>query len=126
MLNEMDGFESGEGVLVIAATNSYSSLDAALIRPGRFDLKFNISNPDINTRIKLIELYTKNKVLDKSIDKSRLAESFENLSCSAIETILNEASMNAKLNNREIIIGEDIVIASKKTKCNINIRKLIG
>ncbi len=126
MLNEMDGFESGEGVLVIAATNSYSSLDSALIRPGRFDLKFNISNPDINTRIKLIELYTKNKVLDKSIDKSRLAESFENLSCSAIETILNEASMNAKLNNREIIIGEDIVIASKKTKCNINIRKLIG
>lgn len=126
MLNEMDGFESGEGILVIAATNSYSSLDSALIRPGRFDLKFTIGNPDFNTRLKLIELYTKNKTLDNNINKTRLSESFENLSCSAIETILNEASMNAKLNSREIITGEDIVIASKKTKCNINMRKLIG
>lgn len=126
MLNEMDGFESGEGVLVIAATNSYSSLDSALIRPGRFDLKFTIGNPDINTRIQLIDIYTKNKVLDSNIDKKRLANACENLSCSAIETILNEASMNAKLNNRDIITGEDIVIAAQKTKSSINIRKLIG
>lgn len=126
MLNEMDGFTEGEGVLVIAATNSYSSLDTALIRPGRFDLKFTIENPDINTRIQLIEIYTKNKKLDTNIDKKRLADACENLSCSAIETILNEAAMNAKLNNREIITGEDIIIASKKTRCNINLRKLIG
>lgn len=126
MLNEMDGFESGEGILVIAATNSYSSLDSALIRPGRFDLKFTISNPDYNTRQKLIEIYTKNKSLDSNIDKNRLAESLENLSCSAIETILNEALMNAKLCNREVITGEDIIIAAKKTKCTINMRKLIG
>lgn len=126
MLNEMDGFNTEEGILVIAATNSYSSLDSALIRPGRFDLKFTIPNPDINTRLKLIEIYTKNKILDDKIERTRLAESFENLSCSAIETILNEASMNAKLCNRDIITGEDILIASKKTRCSINMRKLIG
>lgn len=126
MLNEMDGFTEGEGVLVIAATNSYSSLDAALIRPGRFDLKFTIGNPDVETRIQLIEIYTKNKKLDSNIDKKRLADACENLSCSAIETILNEASMNSKMNNREVITGEDIIIASKKTRCNINLRKLIG
>ena len=61
MLNEMDGFTTLSGILVIAATNSYSSLDPALIRPGRFDLKYNIPNPDYNTRLKLIEIYTKNK-----------------------------------------------------------------
>lgn len=125
MLNEMDGFEPGEGVLVIAATNSYSSLDAALIRPGRFDLKFTIGNPDFNTRMKLIEIYTKNKRLDKNIPSSKLADVFDELSCSAIETILNEASMTATLSSREIIAIEDIIVAAKKTKCNINLKKLI-
>ncbi len=125
MLNEMDGFEQGNGILVIAATNSYDSLDSALIRPGRFDLKFTIGNPDFNTRIKLIEIYTKNKVLEEYLTATKLAETFENLSCSAIETILNEASMTAKLANRGTIAVEDIIIAVKKTKCNANLRKLM-
>ena len=124
MLNEMDGFESGNGVLVIAATNSYNSLDPALIRPGRFDLKYNIPNPDYNTRIKLIEIYTKNKKLAQDLDKKKMAESFENLSCSAIEAILNEASMISILENNENITIENIIVAAKKTNCNINLRKL--
>lgn len=124
MLNEMDGFESGNGVLVIAATNSYNSLDSALIRPGRFDLKYNISNPDYNTRIKLIEIYTKNKKLAQDLDKKKMAESFENLSCSAIETILNEASMISILENSENITIENIIVSAKKTNCNINLKKL--
>lgn len=125
MLNEMDGFTTTSGILVIAATNSYSSLDPALIRPGRFDLKYNISNPDYNTRLKLIEIYTKNKKLADSIDKLKLADSFENLSCSAIESILNEASMIASLQNNETIIIENIIVASQKTNCKINLRKLM-
>lgn len=124
MLNEMDGFNTDDGILVIAATNSYNSLDAALIRPGRFDLKYNIPNPDQETRLKLIELYTKKKVLSEDIDKKNLAESFENLSCSAIETILNEASMISILENNEKITLDNIISAGKKTNCNINLRKL--
>ena len=124
MLNEMDGFTTSDGVLVIAATNSYSSLDAALIRPGRFDLKYNIPNPDQNTRLKLIDIYTKGKVLSEEIDKVKLAESFENLSSSAIEAILNEASMITILENKDKIMLDDIILASKKTNCNINLRKL--
>lgn len=123
MLNEMDGFNSEDGILVIAATNSYGSLDPALIRPGRFDLKYNISNPDFNTRVRLIEIYTKNKILSEEINKEKLAESFENLSCSAIETILNEASMMAILEEHDKITLENIISASKKTNCNINLRK---
>ena len=124
MLNEMDGFETTEGIIVIAATNSYSSLDPALIRPGRFDLKYNITNPDYNTRIKLIDLYTKSKTLSENLDKKKMAEAFENLSCSAIETILNEASMISILNNNDKITVENIIVAAKKTNCNINLKKL--
>ena len=124
MLNEMDGFESGDGILVIAATNSYASLDPALIRPGRFDLKFNIPNPDTETRLKLIEMYTAKKKLSDEIDKNKLADAFDNLSCSAIETILNEVSMIAITESRPSILIDDIIIAGRKTNCNINIKKL--
>lgn len=124
MLNEMDGFNSEDGILVIAATNSYSSLDPALIRPGRFDLKYNISNPDYNTRIKLIELYTKKKVLNEKLEVKKMADAFDNLSSAAIETIINEASMLSILENKEEITVEHIIVAARKTNCNINLRKL--
>jgi cell division protease FtsH len=93
MLNEMDGFENEDGVLVIAATNSYASLDPALVRPGRFDLKYTIPNPDQATRVKLISLYTKGKRLSDDIRIENLANIFSGLSCSAIETVLNEAAV---------------------------------
>ena len=124
MLNEMDGFEAQDGILVIAATNSYNSLDPALIRPGRFDLRYNIPNPDFETRMKLIDLYTTKKKLAEDINKEKLAESFETLSCSGVETILNEAAMEAILEKRDTISMENIINAAKKTNCNINLRKL--
>ena len=124
MLNEMDGFETGEGILVIGATNSIRSLDPALIRPGRFDLKYNVPNPDFETRVKLIDLYTKNKKLSEKINKQKLADSLENLSCSSIETLLNEASLEAISENKETISIENIINASKKTNCRINLDKI--
>lgn len=124
MLNEMDGFDSQDGILVIAATNSYASLDPALIRPGRFDLKYNIPNPDYNTRIKLVELYTKKKTLSENLEIKKMADSFDNLSSAAIEAIINEASMLAILDNKKEITVENIIVAARKTNCNINLRKL--
>lgn len=121
MLNEMDGFESKDGILVIGATNSINSLDPALIRPGRFDLKYNVPNPDLETRLKLIDLYTKNKKLSEKIDKRKLAESLDKLSCSSIETLLNEATLEAMGENSETISIENIINASKKTNCRINL-----
>jgi len=121
MLNEMDGFANEEGVLVIAATNSYTSLDPALIRPGRFDKKFKVGNPDNKTILELIDMYTKNKGLDTSVNKEILSKCFEKLSCAAIETVLNEAAMQAEVLNKEKITIEDIIVAGKKTN-TVNIQ----
>lgn len=84
-------------------------------------MKFNISNPDLNTRIKLIELYTKKKSLEENINVEKLAKAFENLSCSAIETILNEASMLAIIENKGKITLDNIKNAARKTNCNVKI-----
>lgn len=114
MLNEMDGFEGGNGVLVIAATNSYSSLDAALIRPGRFDLKYTVGNPDQKTRIQLVEMYTRGKRMAEGLEIEKLAGSFEGMSCSGIETVLNEASVTSMVQGKNVIDMECIMEAKKK------------
>ena len=114
MLNEMDGFEGGNGVMVIAATNSYESLDPALIRPGRFDLKYTIGNPDFKTRVELVEMYSKGKTLTEELHAEKLAELFDGMSCSAIEAVLNEASVCAMVQKKECIDMECIQAARKK------------
>lgn len=114
MLNEMDGFTANNGLLVIAATNSFASLDPALVRPGRFDLKYHIGEPDYATRLKLVEIYTKNKKLGDDLDEATLAVSFDGLSCSAIEAVLNEACATAIQRNSEISV-QDVLDAAAKT-----------
>ena len=114
MLNEMDGFTANTGLLVIAATNSFASLDPALVRPGRFDLKYHIGEPDYATRLRLVEIYTKDKKLEEDLDGAALAASFDGLSCSAIEAVLNEASAIAVQHNSEISV-QDILDAALKT-----------
>ena len=123
MLNEMDGFENEDGVLVIGATNSYASLDGALIRPGRFDIKYNISNPDKQTIIDLINMYTSNKKLSEKINVESLARCFQGISCSAVETMCNEAALEAHRNGREVIELEDFITAGRKTNI-IKINKI--
>lgn len=114
MLNEMDGFTANNGLLVIAATNSFASLDPALVRPGRFDLKYHIGEPDYATRLRLVEIYTKDKKLEDGLDGAALAVSFDGLSCSAIEAVLNEASAIAVQHSSEISV-QDILDAAAKT-----------
>lgn len=121
MLNEMDGFMPNNGLLVIAATNSYASLDPALIRPGRFDLKYTIGNPDAPTRAKLIEIYTQGKKLSDEVDSRILVTAFDGLSCAAIETILNEAQAIAEQHGGAIMLSH-ILAAAQKAGCRINIK----
>lgn len=97
MLNEMDGFSSSDGILVVAATNSYRSLDPALVRPGRFDLKFTVDNPDAATRAQLVALYVAGRghSLAPDVTIAALVDAFAGLSSAAIETVLNGAAMIA-------------------------------
>ena len=121
MLNEMDGFLPNNGLMVIAATNSYASLDPALIRPGRFDLKYTIGNPDARTRAKLIEIYCKGKSISSDLDLQALAFAFDGLSCAAIETILNEAQAICQQHGGSITM-DHILAAAQKTGSKLNIR----
>ena len=122
MLNEMDGFVPYSGLLVIAATNSYASLDPALIRPGRFDLKYTIGNPDQKTRARLVEIYSKGKSLSAELTMDFLVGAFEGQSCAAIEAVLNEAQSICQMENSGEITTEILVAASQKTGTKLNIR----
>lgn len=108
LLNELDGFEASNGVLVIAATNSIKALDPALIRPGRFDSKLTVPYPDEAARAKLIEMYSRGKKRSSDCSTEALVRLFNGYSCAKIESILNGAALCARQNNREEIIMDDI------------------
>lgn len=123
MLNEMDGFSPSSGILVIGATNSYASLDPALIRAGRFDLKYHIGNPDAETRKELVRLYTAGKPMSSELTETKLADMFTNLSCAEIETVLNESASIALTAGGREITSEDIIEAAGKIGVKLTGRK---
>lgn len=108
LLNELDGFESADGVLVIAATNSVKALDPALIRPGRFDSKITVPYPDFEARKKLTQMYCKNKNPAAECAAEKLAQIFSDFSCAKIETVLNKASLIAEQNQKSEFSLEDV------------------
>lgn len=93
LLNQMDGFEQMDNVIVLAATNRASDLDDALVRPGRFDRQLVVNYPDKLTRVELFKLYTKEKKVSPDVDFERLATKTYGYSCSKIECIVNEATI---------------------------------
>ena len=122
LLNEMDGFSGGNGVLVVAATNSFQSLDPALIRPGRFDLKYTISNPDHKTRMELLKIYGKDKTFSSELTPEILSTVFDGLSSAAIESVLREAEEIRKAYNKEAITIECIIASAGKCREKLNIK----
>lgn len=114
LLNELDGFKDTEGVLVLAATNSISALDEALIRPGRFDARVKVPYPDEKNRTLLINMYTKNKKIDKNLSAESLSKKFNGFSCAKIESVLNEAGLICQQMGEAEITEEHINLAVKK------------
>ncbi|MCR4734478.1 MAG: AAA family ATPase [Treponema sp.] len=112
LLNELDGFEASNGVLVIAATNSIKALDPALIRPGRFDARVKVPYPDEKARIDLVQMYTRGKSPAAECSPQVLAKMFTGFSCSKIESVLNRAALIAGQNGREEFCLEDVRAAS--------------
>ena len=111
LLNELDGFEKTDGVLVIAATNSIKALDPALIRPGRFDAKLTVPYPDFEARKQLVQMYCKGKNPASECSPEKLAKMFENFSCAKIETVLNRASLIANQQGKTEFTLSDITKA---------------
>ncbi len=112
LLNELDGFEPASGVLVLAATNSIHALDEALIRPGRFDLKFSVPYPSTAEREKLVQKYSKSHTDECSAQL--LAKMFDGYSCAKIESVLNKAALIASQDNRTEFSLEDVKRAEKE------------
>ena len=111
LLNELDGFHQNSGVLVLAATNSISALDEALIRPGRFDARFFVPYPNTSEREELVKMYLKDKSYLDECTPEVLANMFEKCSCAKIESVLNRAALLAQQENRKSFSLNDVRIA---------------
>lgn len=114
LLNELDGFEQNNGILVVAATNSRSALDEALIRPGRFDAKYTVPFPDEKSREELVKMYSKNKTPSQDCSPLVLAKKFSGFSCAQIESVINRAAIIASQNGKNEYTMQDIQNAMKE------------
>ena len=108
LLVEMDGFESNEGIIVLAATNRADVLDPALLRPGRFDRQIYVNPPDVKGREGIIKIHAKNKPIDTDVDFKALARLTSGFTGADIENFLNEAAIMAARRNHATINMEDI------------------
>jgi cell division protease FtsH len=114
LLAEMDGFSPNDGVIVIAATNRRDVLDAALLRPGRFDRIVNVPLPDRSSRKDILNLYLKNKNIEGSINVDFLAELTGGFSGAQLKNLLNEAAINAARVGQSVITQQNIEDALEK------------
>lgn len=114
ILTEMDGFEEGASVIVIAATNRPDVLDKALLRPGRFDRRVHIDLPDMAARQQILEVHAKNKTFAKDADFGRIASKTVGFSGADIENVLNEAAIMAVKKRQKNITHEDLENAVEK------------
>jgi cell division protease FtsH len=114
ILVEMDGFEQGQNVIVLAATNRADVLDPALLRPGRFDRRVSIDLPDRKAREAILKVHFKDKPVSKDVDLDSLAAKTAGSSGADLANIANEAAILAARHNRKVIDNEDVVSAFEK------------
>ena len=115
MLVEMDGFSQNQGIIVMAATNRVDILDPAIMRPGRFDRKIVVSKPDVAARESILKLHAKNKRLADDVDLHRVAQTTAGYTGADLENLLNEAAIEAAMEDRQSISSKDVEEAFIKT-----------
>ena len=108
LLTEMDGFESNNGVIILAATNRLESLDPALTRPGRFDRRVPVELPDLKGREEILKVHAKKVKLDESVDFSAIARMASGASGAELANIVNEAALRAVRENRSYVTQADL------------------
>ena len=114
LLVQMDGFESNDSIIVMAATNRADILDPALMRPGRFDRQIYVNIPDVKGREEIFKVHSRNKPLAPAINFKNLARLTSGFTGADIENLLNEAAILAARANRKLITMEDISEAINK------------
>ncbi|MCA9665430.1 MAG: ATP-dependent zinc metalloprotease FtsH [Myxococcales bacterium] len=125
LLVEMDGFESNEGVILIAATNRPDVLDPALMRPGRFDRRIVVPRPDVRGRAKILEVHTRRTPIDDDVDLEVVARGTPGFSGADLENLVNEAALAAARVNKDRVGMEDFEFAKDKVLMGSERRSLI-
>jgi len=103
ILTEMDGFKGNTGVIVIAATNRVDVLDAALLRPGRFDRQVNVNLPDVKGRLAILKVHARNKKIGNSVSLNRIAQRTPGFSGADLANLVNEAAIITARRNKQAI-----------------------
>ncbi len=125
MLVEMDGFESNDGVILIAATNRPDVLDPALLRPGRFDRRVVVNKPDIAGRRKIIEVHTKKTPIASDVDVDKIARGTPGFAGADLENLVNEAALNAARTGKSKLTMEDFEYARDKVMMGAERRSMV-
>jgi cell division protease FtsH len=114
LLVEMDGFESNEGVILIAATNRIDVLDPALLRPGRFDRRVTVGRPDVRGRLGILKVHTKKTPLAEIVDLEVIAKGTPGFTGADLANLVNEAALNAARNDKKFLESSDFEMAKDK------------
>ena len=116
LLVEMDGFDTTEGIIIIAATNRPDVLDPALLRPGRFDRQITVNLPDVRGREAILKVHSKNVKLDPSVDLAVIARGTPGYSGAELANLLNEAALAAARSNKKAITMSELEEARDKVR----------
>jgi len=125
LLVEMDGFESNEGVILIAATNRPDVLDPALLRPGRFDRQVVVARPDIRGREGILRVHTKKIPLDADVDLTVLARGTPGFSGADLANLVNEAALLAARQNKKTVCMKDFETAKDKVLMGVERKSIV-
>jgi cell division protease FtsH len=125
LLVEMDGFESNEGVILVAATNRPDVLDPALLRPGRFDRRIVVNRPDVKGREGILAVHTKKIPLSDDVDIVVLARGTSGFSGADLANLVNEAALNAARYNQKVVRMLDFEFAKDKVLMGAERRSMI-
>ena len=125
LLVEMDGFEANETVILIAATNRPDVLDPALLRPGRFDRRVYIGNPDVKGRKAILEVHAKKTLLADNVDLLDIAKGTPGFSGADLENLVNEAALLAARSNKDKVYFEDFESAKDKVTMGLERKSMV-
>jgi len=125
LLVEMDGFETNQGIIILAATNRPDVLDPALLRPGRFDRQVVVSHPDVKGRLEILKVHTRNIPLDEKVNLEQIARGTPGFSGADLANLVNEAALLAARKSKSKVEMSDFEAAKDKVLMGVERKSMI-